>query len=77
MNVATVEIRAEMTATVFRVYATPGDELEEGDPLIILESMKMEIPVEAPADGKVVEVKVKNGDTVQEGDLLATFEEEG
>ena len=73
---ATTEIRAHITGTVWKVEAKAGDELEEGDPIVILESMKMEIPVEAPEDGKVVEVKVEETQPVKEGDLIAIFEEE-
>ena len=56
---AKIEIKAHITGTVWKVEAKAGDELEEGDPIVILESMKMEIPVEAPEDGTVVEVKVE------------------
>ena len=73
---ATTEIRAHITGTVWKVEAKAGDELEEGDPIVILESMKMEIPVEAPEDGTVVEVKVEETQTVKEGDLIAIFDEE-
>ena len=73
---ARTEIRAHITGTVWKVEAKAGDELEEGDPIVILESMKMEIPVEAPEDGKVVEVKVEETQPVKEGDLIAIFEEE-
>ena len=73
---ATTEIRAHITGTVWKVEAKAGDTLEEGDPIVILESMKMEIPVEAPEDGTVVEVKVEETQTVKEGDLIAIFEEE-
>ncbi|WP_046469985.1 biotin/lipoyl-binding carrier protein [Allosalinactinospora lopnorensis] len=65
------EIRAEMVANVFKVTAAPGDELEEGDAVVILESMKMEIPVLLEEPGRIVSVDVFEGDVVQEGDLLA------
>jgi acetyl-CoA carboxylase biotin carboxyl carrier protein len=67
------EIRAEMVANVWKVVASAGDEVSEGDTLVILESMKMEIPVIAEADG-VVTLAVNEGDVVQEGDLIATIE---
>ncbi|HYN93082.1 MAG TPA: biotin/lipoyl-binding carrier protein [Pilimelia sp.] len=68
------EIRAEMVANVWKVVAAAGDSVEEGDTLVILESMKMEIPVLAESDGTVVELAVNEGDVVQEGDLIATIE---
>jgi biotin carboxyl carrier protein len=68
------EIRAEMVANVWKVVAAAGDEVAEGDTLVILESMKMEIPVVVEADGVVVQIAVKEGDVVQEGDLIAVVE---
>jgi biotin carboxyl carrier protein len=67
------EIRAEMVANVWKVVVADGDSVSDGDTLVILESMKMEIPVIAEADGTVT-VKVNEGDVVQEGDLLAVIE---
>ena len=64
------EIRAEMVANVWKVVASAGDEVAEGDTLVILESMKMEIPVMAEEDGKVRSVKIAAADVVQEGDVL-------
>lgn len=68
------EIHAEMVANVWKVVAKPGDEVEEGDTLVILESMKMEIPVIAESDGTVKEIAVNEGDVVQEGDLIAVID---
>lgn len=68
------EIRAEMVANVWKVVVTAGDQVEDGDTLVILESMKMEIPVLSEGSGTVVEVAVNEGDVVQEGDLIATVE---
>ena len=68
------EIRAEMVANVWKVVAAAGDEVAEGDTLVILESMKMEIPVVVEADGVVLRIAVNEGDVVQEGDLIATVE---
>jgi biotin carboxyl carrier protein len=65
---------AELAANVWRVLARPGDRVARGDTLAILESMKMEIPVEAPATGVVTEVRVAEGATVQEGDVIAVVE---
>ena len=68
------EIRAEMVANVWKVVAAPGDQVSDGDTLVILESMKMEIPVIAESDGTVAEIAVNEGDVVQEGDLIARVE---
>jgi acetyl-CoA carboxylase biotin carboxyl carrier protein len=68
------EIRAEMVANVWKVVVSEGDQVEDGDTLVILESMKMEIPVLAEDSGTVVGLKVAEGDVVQEGDLIAIIE---
>ena len=68
------EIKAHITGVVFQVTAKPGDRLKAGDPVIVLESMKMEIPVEAPRAGSVKEIRVHEGQTVQEGDIVAILE---
>jgi biotin carboxyl carrier protein len=68
------EIRAEMVANVWKVVASAGDSVSEGDTLVILESMKMEIPVLCDSDGVVAELAVNEGDVVQEGDLIAVIE---
>jgi acetyl-CoA carboxylase biotin carboxyl carrier protein len=65
------EVRAEMVANVWKVLVTEGDSVEDGDTLVILESMKMEIPVIAEADGVVSKLAVTEGQVVQEGDLIA------
>ncbi|GIE83841.1 biotin/lipoyl-binding carrier protein [Actinoplanes regularis] len=67
------EVRAEMVANVWKVVAGVGDTVAEGDTLVILESMKMEIPVLAEAEGTVGELAVHEGDVVQEGDLIAVI----
>jgi biotin carboxyl carrier protein len=69
------EIRAEMVANVWKVVASAGAEVAEGDTLVILESMKMEIPVLAESDGTVSQIAVNEGDVVQEGDLIAVIED--
>ena len=68
------EIRAEMVANVWKVVKAAGDEVDEGDTLVILESMKMEIPVIAEAPGVIARIAVDEGDVVQEGDLIAVVE---
>lgn len=68
------EIRAEMVANVWKVTAAEGEQVTEGDTLLILESMKMEIPVLTEDPGTVRSLAVAEGDVVQEGDLLAVVE---
>jgi acetyl-CoA carboxylase biotin carboxyl carrier protein len=68
------EVLAEMVANVWKVVASEGDEVAEGDALCILESMKMEIPVEATSSGKVAKLNVVEGGVVQEGDIIAVIE---
>ncbi len=68
------EVRAEMVANVLTVSVNEGDPVRDGDALVMLESMKMEIPVLTEIDGKVSTVAVRAGDVVQEGDLLAVVE---
>ena len=68
------DVVAEMVANVWKVVVSEGDSVSEGDPLVILESMKMEIPVESPVGGTVKEVRVQEGGVVQEGDVIAVVE---
>ena len=68
------EIRAEMVANVWKVVVGEGDDVEAGDTLVILESMKMEIPVVTEDGGTVSSLPVNEGDIVQEGDLIALVE---
>ncbi|WP_315987274.1 biotin/lipoyl-binding carrier protein [Actinomadura sp. HBU206391] len=68
------EVRAEMVANVWKVVISEGDAIEEGDTLVILESMKMEIPVLAEDEGVIATLKVAEGDVVQEGDLIAVIQ---
>ncbi|HSV64546.1 MAG TPA: biotin/lipoyl-binding carrier protein [Mycobacteriales bacterium] len=68
------KIHAEMVANVWKVVAKPGDHVGIGDTLVILESMKMEIPVLAETEGTVRELAVHEGDVVQQGDLIAEVE---
>ena len=68
------EIQAEMVANVWKVLVSEGDSVQEGDTICILESMKMEIPVEATAAGVVAAVRVGDGGTVQEGDVIAVID---
>ena len=68
------EIVAEMVANVWRVVAKVGDSLAAGDTVLILESMKMEIPVLTEQGGTLAELRVSEGDVVQEGDVLAVLQ---
>ena len=68
------EIRAEMVANVWKVVVSEGDEVEDGDTLVILESMKMEIPVLAETSGRIRSLEVAEGDVIQEGDLIAVID---
>jgi acetyl-CoA carboxylase biotin carboxyl carrier protein len=68
------EIRAEMVANVWKVVAAEGETVSDGTTLVILESMKMEIPVLAEEPGTVTKLAVAEGDVVQEGDLIAIIE---
>ncbi|GII81599.1 biotinylated protein TB7.3 [Sphaerisporangium rufum] len=68
------EVRAEMVANVWKIVVAEGDDVAEGDTLVILESMKMEIPVIAEDPGVVTAVKVAEGDVIQEGDLIAVID---
>jgi len=69
-----VEIESEIAGNVWRVEKAAGDRVEEEEVLLILESMKMEIPVEAPCSGTVREMKVAEGDSVEEGTVLVLIE---
>jgi len=68
------EVKAHITGVVFQITSKPGDSVAAGDPVIVLESMKMEIPVEAPRAGTVREIRVAEGQTVQEGDTVAVLD---
>jgi acetyl-CoA carboxylase biotin carboxyl carrier protein len=71
---AVAEVRAEMVANVWRVLVSEGDHVEDGDTLVILESMKMEIPVLAETVGVVSKLHVAEGDVVQEDELIAVID---
>ncbi len=69
-------VNAELVANVLNVVAHAGDKVGPQDTLVLLESMKMEIPVAADVPGTVIEIAVSVGDVVTEGDLLAIIEED-
>jgi acetyl-CoA carboxylase biotin carboxyl carrier protein len=68
------DVEAHITGTVWKIECELGQEVEEGDTVVILESMKMEMPVEAEDDGKVAEIKCSEGQSVSEGDVLVILE---
>lgn len=71
---AKIEVKSEITGTVWQVKSQPGDRVEAGDTLIVIESMKMEIPVITEDGGTVKEVLVKEKDPVAEGQVVAILE---
>lgn len=71
---ARVEIPSEVTGNVWKITASVGDEVAAEDAIMILESMKMEIPVEAPESGRVVEIRVQEEDSVDEDQIVAVIE---
>ena len=68
------EVEAHITGTVWKIEVEVGDTVEEGDTVVILESMKMEMPVEAEDSGTVKEIKAEEGQAVNEGDVLVVLE---
>jgi acetyl-CoA carboxylase biotin carboxyl carrier protein len=68
------DVDAHITGTVWKIECEVGQEVEEGDTLVILESMKMEMPVEAEDDGKVGQITCQEGQSVSEGDTLVVLE---
>jgi acetyl-CoA carboxylase biotin carboxyl carrier protein len=68
------EIEAHITGTVWKIEVSVGDAVDEGDTVAILESMKMEMPVEAEDPCKVAEIRVEEGQSVSEGDVLVVLE---
>ena len=68
------EVEAHITGTVWKIECEVGDEIDEGDTVVILESMKMEMPVEAEDPGMVKEIRCEEGQSVQEGDVLVVLE---
>jgi acetyl-CoA carboxylase biotin carboxyl carrier protein len=68
------EVEAHITGTVWKIEVAVGDTVQEGDTVVILESMKMEMPVEAEDPGTVTEIRVEEGQSVSEGDTLVVLE---
>jgi acetyl-CoA carboxylase biotin carboxyl carrier protein len=67
-------VEAHITGTVWKIECQVGQEVEEGDTVVVLESMKMEMPVEAEDDGQVKEIKCSEGQSVNEGDVLVVLD---
>lgn len=70
-----MQITAHMAGTILQVSVQPGDVVQAGDEVLVLESMKMEMPISALADGTVTEVRVQSGDVVQEDDVLVVLDD--
>jgi acetyl-CoA carboxylase biotin carboxyl carrier protein len=69
-----MDIPAHITGTVWKIEVAVGDQVDEGDTVVILESMKMEMPVEAEDPGTVTEILCEEGQSVQEGDVLVVLD---
>ena len=68
------EVEAQITGNVWKIEKAVGDSVTEGESILILESMKMEIPVEAPCAGRIREIRVAEGQSIEEGAVLAVIE---
>ena len=68
------EVEAHITGTVWKIECQVGEQIAEGDTVVILESMKMEMPVEAEDAGTVAEIRCEEGQAVSEGDVLVVLE---
>jgi acetyl-CoA carboxylase biotin carboxyl carrier protein len=68
------DVEAHITGTVWKIEVGVGDEVADGDTVVILESMKMEMPVEVEDDGVIKEIRCEEGQSVQEGDVLVVLE---
>jgi acetyl-CoA carboxylase biotin carboxyl carrier protein len=69
-----MEVKAELVGSVWKITSKAGDQVAEDEVLMIIESMKMEIPVTAPKAGRVKEIRVKETDVVKEGQVLVVLE---
>jgi acetyl-CoA carboxylase biotin carboxyl carrier protein len=68
------DVEAHITGTVWKIEVSVGDKVDDGDTVVILESMKMEMPVEVEDPGTVKEIRCEEGQSVQEGDVLVVLE---
>jgi acetyl-CoA carboxylase biotin carboxyl carrier protein len=71
---ATIDVKTEITGSIWKILATVGQKIEEDEPILILESMKMEIPVTATESGTLVSILAAEGDTITEGTVVARIE---
>lgn len=69
-----IDVKTEITGNVWKIKANEGDTVTEGQMLVVLESMKMEIPILSPEDGVLKELRIKEGDVTTEGDVVAVIE---
>ncbi len=69
-----MEVLAEMSGSVWAIEVSSDERVEAGDVLLVLESMKMEIPVEAPSAGRVSDIRVEQGQSIEEGDVLVVLD---
>jgi biotin carboxyl carrier protein len=70
---AEIRVKSEIAGSVWKILKNPGEVVEEEEPVILLESMKMEIPVMAPRTGTIAEIRVAEGEMVAEGDVVAVI----
>ena len=73
-NSLAIEIEAQITGNVWKIEKAVGDRVEEEDVILIIESMKMEIPVEAPCAGRIREIRTAEGASIEEGDVLVVLD---
>ncbi|MFT6549366.1 MAG: biotin carboxyl carrier protein [Acidimicrobiales bacterium] len=71
---AEIQLETPVTGVVWKIVATPGSVVAAGDTILIMESMKMEIPIESPEDARVTDLNVAEGDHVSEDDVVATIQ---
>ena len=69
-----ITVKSELAGTVWMIPVSQGDAVEEDDPLVMVESMKMEIPISAPRDGVVKEIRVSEGDLINAGQVVVILE---
>ncbi len=69
-----VEVEAQITGNVWKIEKAVGDQVSVEDVILIIESMKMEIPVESPSAGRIAEIRVQEGQSIEEGDILVVLE---
>ena len=74
-TMARIEVESEVTGRIWKIVTESGTKVSEGDTLLILESMKMEIPVESPCDGKVIEILLDEGESVNEEQIVAILDD--